>query len=206
VNLDTGRLKRVAPLALPLAVAVLGWLLLIRPAMVERSELARQLSGLQQRLADARRSLAEPPPADVVVDARASFERRVASRDASARVFERLARVANEAEVSNLAIETGERAVVTGGAGPQPMAAAADPRLAWFEVPLTYLPITMAFDATYAGAGQLLWQLRDLPTVIDIRTLELTPVTGGDGQVHVTLSLFAFARHDATGAPTGELR
>lgn len=206
MKLDTARLTHLAPFALPLLIVVFGWLLLVGPTLTDGAENARQLQGLEERMAAVRRSLAGPRPSAVSGDARAAFERQVAARDASAQVFERLATLAKQAGVTNLTIETGERTVVASATGPQAASAAADPRIALFEVPLAFLPITMSFDATYAAAGQFLWNLRNGPTVVEIWTLAMTPAEGADGRVHVTLTLFAFARQAGDAVPTGGLR
>ncbi|MBI2187944.1 MAG: hypothetical protein HYU37_12645 [Acidobacteria bacterium] len=206
MKLDTARLRHFAPFALPLLIVVFGWLLLVRPTMASGAESARQLQALEQRLAAVRRSLTGPRPATVSGDARAAFERQVAARDASAQVFERLATLAKQAGVTNLTIETGQRTAVTVGTGPQAASAVPDPRIALFEVPLAFLPITMAFDGPYAAAGQFLWQLRDPPTVVEIRTLEMRSTETGDGRVHMTLTLFAFARQPGDVVPAGGRR
>jgi hypothetical protein len=86
-------------------------------------------------------------------------------------------------------------------------AADPDPRIARFDVPLSYSTIPISFDADYATAGEFLWQLRELPTVIEIRSLDVKPATQaapsadggnpaarGDGTITVSLTLFAYAR------------
>lgn len=177
VNLDTERLKQAAPFALPLMIVVLGWMFLISPTASENAGAARQLDALEQRLAQVRASVAEPPPPPVTGDPHEAFERQVAAHDVSSQVILQLSQLASSAAVTNLAIETGDRVIVTSPAGPQVSGGAAlpDPRFALFEVPLAYSPILMSFDADYAGLGGFLWRLRDLSTTMEVRSLEIRP-------------------------------
>jgi hypothetical protein len=76
-----------------------------------------------------------------------------------------------------------------------------DPRFALFGVPLTYSPVTMTADADYGSLGNFLWRLRDLATVIEVRSLVVAvPPAQNDipaapaGSVRATLTMFAYAR------------
>jgi hypothetical protein len=213
MQLDIERIKQLAPFALPLMIVVSGWLFLIRPAAAEaRAE--RELDLLRQRLAQARASVAEPPPPAPADDPLAAFERQVAAHDVSSQVIQQLAALAKNAAVTNLLIETGERVAVTSPIGPQANGTGnlPDPRFTLFDSPLAYSPVSMSFDADFGRLGQFLWDLRDLATAIEIRTVELrTPrhdgagpaVPPADGRVHVSLTLFAYARQATAVATTG---
>lgn len=217
MNLETERLKQFAPLALPLVIVVVGWMFLIRPTASGYASVAREVDGLQQRLAQVRASVSEPPPPVVSADPRAAFERQVPAHDSSYQVFEQLARLARTEGGTNLLIETAERVVVTAPTGPQVTGGGArpDPRLALFETPLAYSPISMSFDAEFARLGQFLWSLRDLATTVEIRSLDIKPrlrdgsgalSAAGDRRVHVALTLFAYARENAAMATAGVSR
>lgn len=210
VNIDTERLKQAAPFALPLMIVVLGWMFLISPAASENADEARQLDALEQRLAQVRVSVAEPPPPPITSDPRGVFERQLAARDASSQVILELSQLASSVAVTNLAIETGDPVTATSPTGPQVSGGAAlpDPRFELFEVPLAYSPILMSFDADYASLGGFLWRLRDLATTIEVRSLEIRPrlrdgSASPDGRVHAGLTLFAYARRSASLATTG---
>jgi hypothetical protein len=183
---------------LPIAIAVAGWLFVIQPAASASARAARELDQLEERLTQLRASVSEPAPAPVSDDPRAAFERRVAGHDVSYEVFEQLARLARAQGATGLEIETGDQVMVAapgGSAMPQATGTAAmpDPRLAMFETALAYTPISMSFDAEFARLGQLLWELRDLATTVEIRTIDVKPVADGP-RVHVVLTLFAYAR------------
>ena len=134
------------------------------------------------------------------------FEQRVPAADRVPDLVERLARVALGSapaqEIRRLKIETGERvdAVAPDAArGPRVASdglAMPDPRLALFGAPVGYTTIALSFDATYPALGRFLWNLRDLPTTIEIRSLDVSrpaSATAG-GLLRVEMSLFAFRR------------
>ena len=211
MNFDQQRLRLLAPILLPVVLLGAGWLLLIRPATAEQTRTARELDALRPRLDSVRAALMQPPPAEVAVDPMAAFERQVTTGDPG-RVLEELSRLAPRARYSDLSIDaTGEQAVVAAG-GPRVAGGAdPDPRLTLFgRQQLTYLPVTMAFEAAYADVGELLWRLRDLGTLVELRALEMRPLSSAPAgsepgsataapappsdRVAVTLTLFAYGR------------
>ena len=213
MELDRQRLEQVAPFAIAVVLCALGWLMLVQPRVTASSRAGREIEGIRQRLTRARESVAGPAPEMPVNDAVARFERVTVAGDATAELLEQLARRAAAAQVLNLLIETGQRvADTTGrGAGPQATVSAAsvpDPRLALFGVSVAYSPLTMSFDADYAHLGDFLWQMRDLATTMEIRRLDVSPsrATAADGvatlkgKVHVSMTLFAYARERSAGA------
>jgi hypothetical protein len=200
----TSPLARYAPLAAAVVVLVAGWMLLVQPQLRANGRVATDIGELQQRLAQVSMALGNPLPAAPAADPVAAFEEQVPSGDATSELLEELARLAAAAPVSNLLIETGERVSVSqpAGTGPQAVSGALpDPRFMLFGSALTYSPVTMSFDAEYARAGELLWRLRDLATLVEIRSFEARPVNLEDaaarppsGRIHVSLALFAYAR------------
>jgi hypothetical protein len=218
MDFDPQRLSRFAPLGLPLAVVVAGWMLVVQPQVSDNARVAKDIDDLGQQLATVRSSAANPLPAKPADHALARFEREAAALDPTSELLEQLARLAATARVSNLLIETGDRVSVGGntGSGPQVVGAnAADPRFALFTMPLAYSPVTMSFDAEYPRAGNLLWSLRDLATTVEVRDFEARPVTedatAGDARlpkIHIVLTLFAYARATpvVSGGASGVLR
>lgn len=100
-------------------------------------------------------------------------------------------------------LETGEERDLGTRSGPAVTdAASPDPRLALFEAPLKYSPVTLTADADYPSLGEFLWRLRRLPTLTEIRTLDVTgsaPANDApvEGTLHVTLTLFAYSRSES---------
>jgi hypothetical protein len=176
--------------------------------MTRSSRSAREVTTLRQQLTQLRASVSGPAPQPAAGNPVASFERAVAAGDASSAVLEQLAGLASGARATNLLIETGERVVLNGStagptaSGPQSGSGAQpDPRFALFNMPLTYSPVSMSFDAEFAGVGALLWQMRDMATTIEIRNVDIKPISVDVRKVHVMLALFAYARpRPAAGA------
>jgi hypothetical protein len=203
------RIVRAAPPALAVVILAAGWMLLVQPRFAESTRAGREVDGLRQRLMMVQRSVAEPLPPAPATDPAVTFEREVAAGDASAQLLEQLARLAAAAPATNLLIETGERVTLTSGAPSGPQAgsvAVPDPRFRLFNTPLTYSPVTMSFDAEYARVGEVLWALRDLATTVELRRVEARPVENTQGRVHVTVTLFAYARPRPAAGSAGAQR
>jgi len=64
---------------------------------------------------------------------------------------------------------SGETAAIAGGG-----IDGVDPRLALFPYAVTYTPVRVSFESTFEAAGNVLWQLRDLPTFVEVRSATLT--------------------------------
>ena len=205
MTIDRTRLAAYAPVGAGIVIVALGWMLFIRPLSSSASQDARAATQLRQRTEALRRSLLEPLPVkDAVVPADV-FRREVAARDAVPQLMEQLARVAMREGASNLMIETGERVVVPTASASGPQVAGGsqpDPRLALFDVPLAYEPITLSFDAGYPVLGNMLWHLRDLPTLIEVRSIEVKPQHDrGAATLHASVTLFAYGQQPARRVP-----
>jgi hypothetical protein len=150
-----------------------------------------------------------------------AFERRIGARDATSQLLGQLTHLALSAGVRNLLIDsTSARVAVTSpGAGPRVAGASEpDPRIALFKTPLVYSSVPMSFDSGYEALGELLWQFRDMPTLVEIRALDVKPRAvqnspgassldregQADGTVSVSLTLFAYARKAASGLAPSE--
>jgi hypothetical protein len=225
-QLDQARLRQAAPFIVPVIILVAGWALLVRPQTTEKQRATRELASLRPRLESVRREMMDAPPPELKIEPARAFERQVTAGDPG-RILEELSRLAPRTRYRNLSIDaTGEQVPVRGaGGGPQVAGAVEpDPRFTLFNAALTYLPVTMSFDADYARVGELLWRLRDVGTIIEIRNVDIkraatavgasgaadaAPQAGvlpGDApgpesdDLHVTLTLFAYARK-ADAAP-----
>ena len=203
MNVDMARLRRFAPVAAFLMTVSLGWMVVVRPVSAERARTEDRLGALQQREAALHAMVTEPSPPAVTIDPVAAFERRVAVDDPTAAIVERLARLAWDTRARDLFIETVDGRTATGaGAPPLPDAYRPDPRVALFDLPLSHTSIRMSFETDYASLGRLLWDLRDLPTVVEIRTLNVQPrlASSGDehpqrdGMVRASMTFYAYSR------------
>jgi len=202
MKIDLLQLKRYAPYLVPLVIVGLGWFVFVRPTVTESTRVERELEGLRQRAAFARSQPGGPPPAEPAGDPMKAFERQVASDDPSGRLLEELSRLAARTGVHVDAIENGDQGSAAEAGGPAVSGGVMpDPRFALFQTPLKYSPVTLTADADYASLGNFLWQLRDLATVVEIRSLAVTSSaeTPGDtapapGTVRVTLTVFAYSR------------
>jgi hypothetical protein len=142
-----------------------------------------------------------PPLDEPLGDPLAAFQRRVSATDPGGRVMEELSRLASAAGIQILTIEPADEETASFERGPavadRPIP---DPRLALFEAPLRFSPITLTADCDYRSLGEFLWRLRDLGPLIEIRNLEVTPLAASDdetlpppGRLRVTVTTFAYS-------------
>lgn len=200
--MKTASFRRYAPYLAPFVIVGLGWALLIRPASGENARIAGDLVDLRARIAAVRSQGVRPALREPAADPVAVFERHVASGDASGRLLEELSRMATASGVRIETLETGgERRLGTRSGPAVTDAASPDPRLALFEAPLEYSPVTLTADADYPSLGEFLWRLRRLGTLTEIRSLDVTASAAAndapvEGPLHVTLTLFAYSRSE----------
>ncbi|HXH25975.1 MAG TPA: hypothetical protein VNI78_12035 [Vicinamibacterales bacterium] len=217
MSVDIARLRRTVPFVLPLVIVAVGWVVFVRQASADLARVQQQIRQLDDRLAALRAALAEPAPPVTAGDPVKAFERLVAARDGARQLLEQLARLAAEVGATNLTIDfNGTRTpVAPSGSGPRVVGASdPDPRLALFELPLAYSVVPVSFDAEYERLGEFLWRLRDLPVVVEIRTLDVRPAeslergsrsgdTAGRPRVRASLTLYAYSRQTPQAAPMG---
>jgi hypothetical protein len=195
---DLTRLRALLPLVVFVATVGLGWLLLGGQA-TDSTRIAERIAVLRQREAALQAVVNEPPPSTTAPSPVATFDARMSADDPTAAIVERLARLASEVRARALFIETVESASPTGRNGAPVAASSHDPRFALFDRQLTSTAIRLSFETPYAGLGQFLWNLRDLPSIVEVRTLNVRPVGAsnraqGDGAVRASMTLFAYAR------------
>lgn len=209
MSVGVKRLRGLVLVAAMLITVGLGWMLVVRPVSAERSRVARQLDRLRQREVAVRRSLSEPSPRVVTADSVADFERQVAAEDASPALLEQLARLTQTTRIRNLLIEIVETTAATAGT-PAAGSALPDPRFRLFDVPVSFVPIRMAFETDYGSLGRFLWAFRDLPTTVEIRALTVglpqsepggDTITTPDGTLRVSLTLYAYSRRTPALVP-----
>lgn len=189
----------------PVAVLAVSFFAFIQPRMTAGKTAHARLAPLEQRVVSVQAALAAAPAAEAG-DARNTmpeFERRTPAGDRVPDLLEQLAGLAAAdaagEKVQHLLLETGKRVVPPPPkAGEAPRVAtiepdAMDPRLALFRTPLSYTPVTMTFESSYARLGRFFWELRALPTLVEVRSVEVGPVAQGD-VVHTRLVILAFQR------------
>jgi len=201
VKVDTRALRPYAPILVLVVTIAVGWMALIRPMSADRQRTASQLASLKQREIALQRELSGQSPRGVDLDPAAQFERQLSSAPASPALLEELARLAEDARARNLLIETVEGGPAAVDAPAQ--ALQRDPRFALFDAPVSHAPIRVAFDTDYASLGRFLWAFRNLPTVVEIRGLQIglpAPAPGADASaprtdvLRVSLTLDAYSR------------
>jgi len=192
VRLRTGRLgdslERLLPFLTIVSVVTAGWFWFIQPRLDSYLRARTDVAAIEERvrtlqLASGR--VQPQPPADLDHTQR-EFEERMSAEDEVADVAAALARAvlasAPAGRLRSFVIETGDRTspAAPGGAGDAARASGrsgldgTDPRLALFPYEVSYTPLRVTFESTFEAAGRLLWQLRDLPTIVEVRSATLT--------------------------------
>jgi hypothetical protein len=204
MSVDLVRLRRFAPLAVFAATVGLGWILLAGPVLADRAKAADRLALLKQQETALQAMVTAPAPSIAATDPLEAFDRRIATDDSTPYVVERLAQLASDMRARSLLIETVEAPNSTGRGAPVAGKYQPDPRFALFDRQLTYSTIKMSFESDYAGLGRLLWNLRDLPSIVEVRTLNVQPRESrahapsssarASGTVRTSITLFAYSR------------
>ena len=204
MSVDFARVRRFAPLAVYALTVGLAWVLLAHPALADGRKIDERLALLRQREAALQAIITAPAPPAVASNPVATFDARVSVDDPTPSVVERLARLASETRARGLFIETVEGTSSTGRGAP-PVAATyqPDPRFALFARQVAYTTIRMSFDTDYAGLGQFLWNLRDLPSIVEVRTFNVQPRVASssartDGALRASMIFFAYSRRPAS--------
>ena len=184
----TDTLGRLLPFLTIAAVVTAGWFWLLQPRLVAYLRARTDAAALEERVRTLQQASGRSrplPPADLGRTQR-MFETRVPADDKVADIAAALANMvlasAPAGSLRSLVIETGDSTsarsrAVSGepeGASGADGIAGADPRLALFPYAVSYTPLRVSFESTFEAAGNVLWQLRDLPTTVEIRSATLT--------------------------------
>lgn len=204
------KLRRFAPLGLALAIVAVAWMLLVRPRQVDARRASAEVASLQPRVAQLS-PLVDSVDVPAGEGSAADVIRRLPQVDPMPDVLERLAGLAlvgasdSDARnrVENLLIETGEQAV-TGGesSGPQPTRGdETDPRVALFGVPLAYTRVNVSFESTYERLGKFLWDMRELPTIVEVHSLDIEPAVSDGSRLRTSMVVFVYRRAATARGP-----
>ena len=71
--------------------------------------------------------------------------------------------------------------------------------LALFGVPLAYTRVTASFESSYERLGRFLWDMRELPTIVEVQSLDVRPVSSDGTRVRTSMVLFVYQRLASSG-------
>jgi hypothetical protein len=211
-NRTSETLDRVLPVIVVAAIVALGYFLFVQSRVAEYLRARTEITTLEARvgtLQDTVNRGRTAPSADEAAALRL-FEERMSPDDRVADVVELLARLAADSApkgtMKGLQIVTGTSARwPTGSAGQAATrrgsgepADEPDPRFGLFPVTLTYTPVTVSFQGSYGAIERFVWRLRDMPTMIEIRSMELAR---GLPLMQVSIRLFVYQRGAAVVSP-----
>jgi hypothetical protein len=192
VNVPTGRfgetLERLLPFLTVVAVVTCGYLWFIQPSLGTYLRARSDAQALAERALTLQRAVGRAPVQPATGDQASihEFEMRMSADDKVPDVAAALAAAVLAAappdKLRAFTIETGDRVQSPAGGGSagaprdpaSPLADASDPRLALFPYAVTYTPVRVSFESTFEAAGSFLWNLRDLPTVVELRSATLS--------------------------------
>jgi hypothetical protein len=201
-GIDSDGMRRLAPPIAALLIASAAFWLFVQPRLSELVWLRAEVRALENR-ATAIRGLADRNArlgANDYGDPNREFAERMPAGGRAPEVVEYMARLALDprapGELRGLAIEAGERLEIDTAMAPaSPLESTrrggVDPRFRLFDARLEYVPVTVAFEATADRAGDLLWHMRELPTIVDVQSME---ISGGASVLKVELTLLALHR------------
>lgn len=128
------------------------------------------------------------------------FEMRIPDENRVLDVLRTLTQLASSPSVGTLealVIEAGSPSTVANGL--ETVRDGPDPRFALFGSPVSGTPVTMSFEASYEQLGRFFWSLRALPTTVDVRSMDVSPVPQSS-RLQVKLVLLSFYR--SPGGPS----
>jgi hypothetical protein len=170
-------LERLLPFLTFAAMLTAGWFWFVQPRLAVYLRARTDAAALEERvrtLQQASSRTRSVPPADLSRTQR-EFEQRVASEDRVAEVAAAIAKaVLASAPAGGLrafVIDAGDRVAAPRGGGAE--GDGADPRMSLFPYAVSYTPLRVSFESGFETAGDVLWQLRDLPTTVEVRAATL---------------------------------
>jgi hypothetical protein len=172
-------LERLLPFLVFTAVITAGWFWFVQPRLSVYLRARTDAAALEERvrtLQQASSRTRSVPPADLDRTQR-EFEQRVSSEDRVADVAAAIAKaVLASAPADGLrafVIDAGDRVAAPRGGGAEGGGDGADPRMGLFPYAVSYTPLRVSFESGFETAGDVLWQLRDLPTTVEVRAATL---------------------------------
>ncbi|MEW5983920.1 MAG: hypothetical protein AB1806_16325 [Acidobacteriota bacterium] len=201
----TSAFERYLPLIIIVGILLFAFFWFIQPPLTAYVASRGEVTSLEARLQTLqdtiRQGQAEPPADSTAV--LQEFESRTAEDDKVADVVEFLVRTATastpKGQFRALQVTTAEmvRAQETdrGRRGSSRIGEGPDPRFELFPVALSHTPVTISFESSFEGIAEFVWRLRNMPTMVEIRSLELTR---GLPLMKAELTVFVYQRGRAT--------
>jgi hypothetical protein len=183
---DSRLLPGLAAVA-PLVIFGFVYVLAVQPKLALERDAEARAASLRAELTRAR-SLTPPAPA-IHNAAQREFQDLVPVEDRSSEVADALRRLLKNSNVGgagNVSIETG---VVSRPSD------ALESRIKSFDGPIAYRPLTVTFDARTAQLRQILSGLRAMPTIVELRGVEIAPAPSGT-VMRTRLALFVYQRSE----------
>jgi Tfp pilus assembly protein PilO len=173
----------------PFVILGFVYVLAVQPKLALERDAEARAASLRRELTRAH-ALTPPTPA-LHNAAQREFQERVSVEDRSSEVADALRRLLKNSTVGgagNVSIETGD--VV------RPTSDALESRIKSFDGPIAYRPLTVTFDARPAQLRQFFSGLRTMPTIVELRGVEIAPAPSGTA-MRTRLVLFVYQRSDA---------
>jgi len=180
-------LERLLPFLTAVLIITAGWFWFVQPRLVAYLRSRTDAAALEERVRTMQQasSRAQPAPAADLERTVREFEARVSAGDEVGEVAAAFAQAvlanAPAGQLRSFVIDTGDRVSTSRGAVAERTPASGndgpdgpDPRLALFPYAVSYTPLRLSFDSTFEATANVLWQLRDLPTVVEVRSATLT--------------------------------
>jgi Tfp pilus assembly protein PilO len=187
-------------LAVPIALLFSVYLFGVQPKLEAARTKRAEADAVRERLAAAQGALQAGSNLPSTASAVREFEIRTPADDRVSDVLRMLGQLASSSSVGKLeavVIEAGSP--TTAGDGIESISSGTDPRLALFGSAVSGTPIAMSFDASYGQVGRFFWNLRTLPTTVDVRSIDVRSVPGSS-LLRVKTDLLAF--HRSGGRPS----
>lgn len=183
----TEALDRFLPLIITAGIVAVAYFLFIQTPLNTYLRARTEITSLQGRLRTARENVARASgvPAVDVQASLALFEKQMSPdekvSDVTA-IFSKAVLDSTSAEkLRTFVIETSDRIKAAEGsqnkavtASTGTLATSPDPRFGLFPYKVHYTPVKVAFSSNFEGIANFMWKIRDLPTIIEVKSATLT--------------------------------
>lgn len=180
-------LDRLLPLIIVIVIVTFAYFWFLQAPLNAYVQSRADVAGLDGRVKALQAAGARAvvgPPVDIQAPLR-EYERQMSSKSMVAEVTAALAKavldVAPPDKLREFAIETGDRVKVdnqnsgeAGGPAVVNPVTGPDLRLSLFPGSVSYTPVKITFNSTFEAIASLVWNVRDLPTIVEVKSATLT--------------------------------